>query len=190
MNEPKESEQLADSLTVKGTFEISAKNVQELDSLLVEIKKKQEQFVTFSLDLTCKWEYKGYKIGDSRVFKVESIPDDSWSGVVNRIKEIENQVIAYLNEGKKEDDGKVTPIFSCTAKLHIELKDKEAQNALEDDKQMVLFKPIDIWEKRNHEEVSRIIKDMRLDGKNIEKITFQKIENGVTIGDSVELTAK
>jgi hypothetical protein len=190
MNEIKESDKLADTLTVKGTFEISAKDVKELDSLLVEIKKKQEQFVTFSLDLTCKWEYRDYKVGDSRVFKVEGIPDDGWGKVVNRIFEIENQVITCLNGDRKEDDVKITPIFSCTAKLHIDLKDKEAQKALEDDKQMVLFKPIDIEEKRYREELDGLIGNIKPDGKNITSVTFQRRENGVAVGDPVALESK
>lgn len=175
MNEPKESDKLAEKLTVKGTFEISAKSVSEFDSLMIEIKKKQEQFVCFSLDVTCKWEYGFYEGSDSRILKVKSVPDDGWDKLVNHIRDIETQVITYLNKDKPADEEGIVPVFSCNAKLKIEYKDKEAQKALEDDKQLVMFAPIDLIKKQYDEKFDLIVKDMKPDGANVGTINFTHV---------------
>jgi hypothetical protein len=189
----KESEPLADKLTVRGTFEISATRVQELDSLLLEIKKKQEQFFFFSLDVTCKWETMQTHIEsvdgiDQRIVKIKNLPADHWSVFVCRIRDIETEVITYINRGKQENEQGVVPVFTCSAKLKIEYKDKEAQKVLENDKQLELFRPIDIQEKRYHEEVAKFIDEMKPDGKNIESITFTHIREDGSRGEEVELS--
>jgi aromatic ring-cleaving dioxygenase len=215
MDEKKESEKLAEKLTVRDTFEISAKSIVEFDTLMVEIQKKQEQFPQFRMDIVCEWDTMEIHIGpvdgnDKRQLKVKNLHSDQWNMFVNRVRKIENEIITYLNERKKEDEEKTIPIFSCNVKLRIELKDKEAERAIQEPEQLALFTPvgdlaqsyfrekelkkkiyeIEDSERKEFIKQNNIFKDLKSDGKNIEKITFQKIENGVTIGDSVELTAK
>lgn len=172
MDEKKESDKLAAKLTVRDTFEISAKDVQEFDALLVEIQKKKEQFPQFNMDITAEWETMEVHIGtvdgtDKRQLKIKNLGSDQWSKFVHRVRDIENEIIVYLNKDKTEEHEKSIPVFSCNVKLRIEMKDKEAQMTLEDDKQMVLFAPIDLKTR---------YKDKN---KNIETITFQKIEDAV-----------
>ena len=195
MNEPSESEKLAEKLTVKSTFEISANDIKEFDALLIEIKKKQEQFVMFSLDIYCKWETMQTRIGpvdgtDVRQLTVKKLPSDYWSMFVSRVREVENEILFYLNSHKEGDDGLTVPVFSCNVRLRIEMKDKEAQNVLKDDRQMSLFAPIDIKEKRYHEEMDRVLKDLKPDGKNIESVTFTHIRGDGSKGQEVELKAE
>jgi hypothetical protein len=147
MNETKESEKLAAKLTVRDTFEISTKDVQEFDSLLIEIKKKQEQFPQFSMDIVCEWDTMEVHIGpvdgnDKRQLKIKNLRSDQWNMFVNRVRRIEDQIITYLNEGKPEDEEKTIPVFSCNVKLRMEMKDKEAQKALESPEQLSLFTPV------------------------------------------------
>ena len=145
MNEPKESDDLADKLVVKDTFEISAKGVKEFDSLLVEIKKKQEQFPHFSMDIVCEWDTMeaGFLYGnDKRQLKLKNLHSGQWNMFVNRVMKIEKEIITYLNEGKPEDVEQTIPIFSCNVKLRIEFKDKDAENALKEPEQLSLFTPV------------------------------------------------
>jgi hypothetical protein len=171
MNKLREPVALAEKLSTKATFEISATDVKEFDPLMVEIKKKQAQYITFSLDITCKWEY-GY---DIRTIKFNHVSVDEWDRTINRIRTIESQVIKYLNEFPEHTELNVIPIFSCTAKLHIEYKDKEAQKKLEDNKQMYLFTPRNIDEIKYSEILTQLVEDMKPDGENIKSVTLTRI---------------
>lgn len=177
----KESDPLAEKLTVKDTFEISAKSVAEFDALMIEIQKKQEQFPQFSMDISCKWEH-GHNQKDVRTLAVKSVPNDAkWDVFVNHLRKIENQVITNLNEGREEDDSKIMPTFSLNAKLKIELKDKEAQKALEDAEQLYLFTPykavkdMDESERKKFVEENKGFQKVMLDGQGINSVTFTKI---------------
>jgi hypothetical protein len=203
MTEIKESDKLAEKLTVRSTFEISAGNVREFDALLLKIKKKQEQFIAFTLDVTCKWETMQTHIGpvdgmDTRQLTVKKLPSDMWALFVNRVRSVENEIITYLNKGKPVDEEGVVPVFSCNAKLRIEKKDKEAQKALEDDRQMVLFSPYikpetddEIDEiKEFLEQNKRLIESLKPDGDNITSVKFQRMDKGLAVGEPVELTSR
>ncbi len=174
MNE-KESDKLAEKLTVRDTFEISAKDVSEFDVLMVEIQKKQEQFPQMSMDIVCEWEQPMFDGFDKRTLKRKNVPSDKWNELVNILRKYENQVITYLNEGKAEDEEGIVPVFSCNAKLKIEYKDKAAQKALEDDKQLVMFAPIDLIKKQYDEKFDLIVKDMKPDGANVGTINFTHV---------------
>ena len=195
MSDKKESDVLAEKITVRDTFEISTKSVLSFDALMVEIQKKHEEFSIRTLDIVCEWDTMEVHIGpvegnDKRQLKVKSLSSDMWGMFVNRVRKIESQIVTYLNEGKAEDDPKTEPVFSCNVKLKIEKKDKEAQKALEDPRQLLLFAPIDLDKKRYHKDMDRILNDIKPDGKNIELVTFQKVEHGVPVGEPVELKAK
>lgn len=142
MNELKESDLIAEKLTVRDTFEIVAKSITEFDALMVEIKKKQEQYPYRNMDIVCEWNHPFFDGSDKRVLSYKNVPINGFSMLVNTIREAEDDVISYLNKDKIDDSLKIVPVFSCSVKLRIEKKDKPAQQALEDDKQLALFAPL------------------------------------------------
>jgi hypothetical protein len=197
MPELKESETLAEKLTVRSVFEISTKSVLSFDALMVEIQKKQEEFPQFSMDIIAEWETMNTKMmmkgSDKRILKIQDLPSESWGMFVSRIRAIENEIITYLNESNTEDQPKTVPIFSCNVKLKIEKKDKEAQKALEDPNQLQLFAPMKPVKHMNDQERKQFVEDnkhlfesIKPDGKDVSSVTFQKIGGG----EPIELKAK
>lgn len=179
-------------MTLRGTQTLIAKSVLEFDQLMREIGNLHKKFITFDLNAVAEWQTMATGLNvdsiDSRKLVAKNIGE--WGKFVSKVRQVENQVITDINEGRSAEQEKIKPVFSCTITMKYEKKDKEAQKVLEDPKQLKLFGPFLSDKEILDLKTQNLIQDMKPDGKNIDSIKFQKMKDGVAVGKPVELRAK
>lgn len=158
---------IAGSFKLSSTKVLTAKSVNEIDELLVEMKKLFEENSRYSADVSIQWErIPDEDIAEIHVIKFKSLQD--FEKLVRMIHGNEENFINYL--------------FSATFKLKLEKKDKEAERALKE-KEMDFFQPmtpiemLEKGEKLLNESFE--IQNKIMEVQEFEKMTFTHRQDGV-----------
>jgi len=172
---------IADKIKLISTKLLTAKNVDEVDELLVEMKQLFEENSRYSADVNIQWErVPGEDMTETHTIKFKSLQE--FGKLVGAIRANEENFIDY--------------VFSATIKLKLEKKDKEAERALKE-KEMDFFQEMtakdmldkgeklidEAMELQNKiqfiEDNKKLIEDFMPDGKEIDKITFTHRQDGI-----------
>jgi hypothetical protein len=149
---------IADKIKLSSTKVLTAKSVDEIDELLVEMKQLFEENSRYSADVSIQWDrVPGEDMTETHSIKFKSLQE--FEKLVRTIHGNEENFIDY--------------VFSATIKLKLEKKDKEAERALKE-------KELDFFSLLSDEHY-------KVEAQEFEKITFTHRQNGVE-GETVELT--
>ena len=117
---------IADKIKLSSTKVLTAKSVDEIDELLVEMKQLFEENSRYSADVSIQWErVPGEDMTETHSIKFKSLQE--FEKLVRTIHGNEENFIDY--------------VFSATIKLKLERKDKEAERALRE-KELDFFSPL------------------------------------------------
>ena len=117
---------IADKIKLSSTKVLTAKSVDEIDELLVEMKQLFEENSRYSADVAIQWErIPGEDMTETHSIKFKSLQE--FEKLVRMIHGNEENFIDY--------------VFSATIKLKLERKDKEAERALRE-KELDFFSPL------------------------------------------------
>ena len=190
-------DKLADKIMLRDTKQLIAKSILEFDALMIKIEDFRKTYPALEMNAVAEFSTMHTKLQcestDTRKLTAKRIID--WHEFVNRVREIENELLEAINKDRPKDVDPIEYVFDCTVTLKIEKKDKEAQRVLDDPMQLKMFGPLIIPE----EDKDRIkfVKDnkhlfdgLKPDGKEISEINFKHVntDTGEVTGE-VTLTA-
>jgi len=117
---------IADKIKLSSTKVLTAKSVDEIDELLVEMKQLFEENSRYSADVSIQWErVPGEDMTETHSIKFKSLQE--FEKLIRMIHGNEENFIDY--------------VFSATIKLKLEKKDKDAERALKE-KELDFFSPL------------------------------------------------
>jgi len=151
---------IADKITLSSTKVLTAKSVDEIDELLVEMKQLFEENSRYSADVSIQWErIPGDDMIETHSIKFKSLQE--YEKLIRTIHGNEENFIDY--------------VFSATIKLKLEKKDKDAVRALKE-RELDFFSPLSDG-------------NFKVEVQEFEKITFTHRQDGIE-GETVELNVK
>jgi len=151
---------IADKITLSSTKVLTAKSVDEIDELLVEMKQLFEENSRYSADVSIRWECIPYEdVTETHSIKFKSLKE--YAKLVRAIHENEENFIGY--------------VFSATIKLKLERKNKDAERALKE-------KEMDFFSILSDEH-------FKVEVQEFDKMTFTHRQDGIE-GETVELNVK
>jgi hypothetical protein len=117
---------IADKIKLSSTKVLTAKSVDEIDELLVEMKQLFEGNSRYSADVSIQWDrVPGEDMTETHSIKFKSLQE--FEKLIRMIHGNEENFIDY--------------VFSATIKLKLEKKDKDAERALKE-KELDFFSPL------------------------------------------------
>ena len=142
---------IADKITLSSTKVLTAKSVDEIDALLVEMKQLFEKNSLYSADVSIRWDrVPGKDMTETHSIKFKSLQE--FSILVGTIRRNEENYINYT--------------FSATIKLKLEKKDKLAELALKE-------KELDFFQEDfmpDGENISKITLTHKVDGVDVKSV--------------------